>query len=218
MNEAEWFRPIDLFSAISFVEANLSIRRRRLYACGCSRLRPEFNDRQDFRGIVLLAEKLADGDMNDVSTYTVNDPLSRPGRYWKFSGRDYHEDEWRGLLQDVPDLKQLIHGLCYSRARGHFGREGYRHSTDWELRFLSVLREVVGNPFRPVAFDPRWRTSDTVGLARAIYDDRAFERLPILADALMDAGCEDEQIISHCRGEGPHVRGCWVVDLVLGKE
>jgi hypothetical protein len=81
-----------------------------------------------------------------------------------------------------------------------------------------LVRDIFGNPFRPVAFDPRWRTSDVVGLAQAIYDDKAFERMPILADALMDAGCEDEQIIGHCRGKGPHVRGCWVVDLVLGKE
>jgi hypothetical protein len=81
-----------------------------------------------------------------------------------------------------------------------------------------TLRDIFGNPFRPVAFDPRWRTSDVVGVARAIYDDKAFERMPILGDALMDAGCEDEQVISHCRGDGPHVRGCWVVDLILEKE
>ncbi len=79
------------------------------------------------------------------------------------------------------------------------------------------IRDIFGNPFRPVTFDPRWRTSDVVGLAQAIYDDKAFERMPILADALMDAGCEEEQIIAHCRGDGPHVRGCWVVDLVLEK-
>jgi hypothetical protein len=80
-----------------------------------------------------------------------------------------------------------------------------------------LLREIFGNPFRPVAFDPRWRTADVVALAQAIYDDRAFDRMPILADALLDAGCDDEQVIGHCRGDGPHVRGCWVVDLVLGK-
>jgi hypothetical protein len=83
---------------------------------------------------------------------------------------------------------------------------------------MVLLREVVGNPFRPVSFDPRWRTADILGLARAVYEDRAFDRMPLLADALMDAGCADEQILSHGRGPGPHVRGCWVVDLVLGKE
>lgn len=79
-----------------------------------------------------------------------------------------------------------------------------------------IINDIFGNPFRPVVFDPRLRTSDVVGLARTIYDDKAFERMPILADALMDAGCEDEQVIAHCRGPGPHVRGCWVVDLILG--
>jgi hypothetical protein len=83
---------------------------------------------------------------------------------------------------------------------------------------LGLLRDIFGNPFRPVSFDPRWRTADTLGLARGIYEDRAFDRLPLLADALMDAGCADEQVIGHCRSEGAHVRGCWVVDLVLGKE
>lgn len=79
------------------------------------------------------------------------------------------------------------------------------------------LRDIFGNRVRKVPFGPRWRTSDVVGLARAIYEDRAFERMPILADALMDAGCENEEIIGHCRGNGPHVRGCWVVDLIFEK-
>jgi hypothetical protein len=82
----------------------------------------------------------------------------------------------------------------------------------------SHIRCVLGNPFRPVTLDHSWISSNVVDLARTIYDERAFERLPILADALMDAGCADEQMLKHCRSKGPHVRGCWVVDLVLGKE
>ena len=81
-----------------------------------------------------------------------------------------------------------------------------------------LMRCVYGNPFRPAAFDPRWRTADVTGLARGIYEDRASDRLPILADALMDAGCDQEDLLAHCRSEGPHVRGCWAVDLVLGLE
>ncbi len=81
-----------------------------------------------------------------------------------------------------------------------------------------MLREVFGNPFRPASLDPRWLTPTVVDLARAIYEDRVFERLPILADALMDAGCDNEAILQHCRGPGPHVRGCWVVDAILGRK
>ena len=72
-------------------------------------------------------------------------------------------------------------------------------------------------PSAPSPSTRRWLTSTVLGLARAIYADRAFDRLPILADALEDAGCDDADVLAHCRGDGPHVRGCWVVDLVLGK-
>ena len=66
--------------------------------------------------------------------------------------------------------------------------------------------------------DSRWLTGNVVALADAIYAGRAFDRLPILADAFEDAGCTDRDILDHCRGPGPHVRGCWVVDLVLEKK
>src|SRR5262249_38405908 len=82
----------------------------------------------------------------------------------------------------------------------------------------ALVREVFGNPFRPVAFNPAWRTADMTLLAHGIYAEKAFDRMPILADALQDAGCDSGDILDHCRGHGPHVRGCWVVDLVLEKE
>jgi hypothetical protein len=80
-----------------------------------------------------------------------------------------------------------------------------------------LLRCIFGNPFRPVVLDPAWRTSDVVALAKGIYDDRAFDRMPILADALQDAGCTNDDVLNHCRNDGVLARGCWVVDLVLGK-
>jgi hypothetical protein len=91
------------------------------------------------------------------------------------------------------------------------GREGHSPVVS------QLIREVVGNPFRPVAFDPAWRTSTAVALAQQMYDSRDFGIMPILGDALQDAGCDIADILDHCRGPGPHVRGCWVVDLVLGK-
>lgn len=87
-----------------------------------------------------------------------------------------------------------------------------------ELKELSALmRDIFGNPFRSVTLDPAWRTDNAVLLALQMYGSRDFSAMPILADALQDAGCNNDDILAHCRGEGPHVRGCWVVDLVLGK-
>jgi hypothetical protein len=83
----------------------------------------------------------------------------------------------------------------------------------------SLLRDIFGNPFRPVAFSPDWRTDTAVTLARLMYEPRDFSLMPILADALQDAGCEHADVLDHCRDpNGTHVRGCWVVDLVLDKQ
>jgi hypothetical protein len=82
----------------------------------------------------------------------------------------------------------------------------------------TLLRDIFGNPFRPVSCKPEWRTSAVVRLAQVIYDERRFNDLPILADALEEAGCDNPEVLAHCRGGGEHARGCWPVDLALGKE
>lgn len=82
----------------------------------------------------------------------------------------------------------------------------------------ALVRDIFGNPFRPVIVNRSWLTSTVTALAEGIYADRAFDRMPILADALQDAGCDSTDILGHCRSDGPHVRGCWVIDLLLGKE
>jgi hypothetical protein len=86
------------------------------------------------------------------------------------------------------------------------------------------LREVVGNPFTPPRFEQAWRTSTVTQLAQGIFDERSFDRMPILADALLDADCDEESILRHCRGtelwnKEPlyHIRGCWVIELILGR-
>jgi hypothetical protein len=80
-----------------------------------------------------------------------------------------------------------------------------------------MLRDIIGNPFQSVAFFPSWRTDTALSLARQMYESRDFGAMPILADALQDAGCVNSAILDHCRGPGLHVRGCWVVDAVHDK-
>jgi hypothetical protein len=79
----------------------------------------------------------------------------------------------------------------------------------------AVVRDIFGNPFRPVPFSPSWRTDTVITLARAMHESHDYSAMPILADALEDAGCTSADVLEHCRGPGPHVRGCWVVDSVL---
>jgi hypothetical protein len=93
------------------------------------------------------------------------------------------------------------------------------------LAHVVLLSDVFGNPFRRTALDPAWRTPTVVALATAAYEDRIMpaghlhpDHLAVLADALEDTGCDNVDLLSHLRGPGPHVRGCWVIDLLLGKE
>jgi hypothetical protein len=87
-----------------------------------------------------------------------------------------------------------------------------------EERVQSALfRDIFGNPFRPTTLNPSWLTSTVLALAQQMYDSRDFSPMPILADALQDAGCDNEDILNHCRQPGEHTRGCFVVDLLLGK-
>ena len=89
---------------------------------------------------------------------------------------------------------------------------------DEQAAQAQILRDIIGNPFRRLAINRQCVTRTVAATARSIYDDRRFDRLPDLADALEAAGCETQDILSHCRSEGPHVRGCWAVDIVLANE
>ncbi len=86
-----------------------------------------------------------------------------------------------------------------------------------ERALVAIVRDIFGNPYRPVVTNPAWLTSDVVNLAKAIYDEQAFDRMVKLADSLKQVGCDQPDILAHCTGKGPHVRGCWVIDLLLGK-
>jgi len=115
------------------------------------------------------------------------------------------EGWWRTETQIDDPLMAHQYGLL----------EGQREAICCEN--LDLLRCIVGNPFRPVTFDPSWRTETAVGLALRMYHERDFAAMPILADAIEEAGCENAEVLAHCREPGPHARGCWVLDGVLGK-
>lgn len=99
------------------------------------------------------------------------------------------------------------------------GDPAWKTARDQEAQAQAdLLRDVFGNPFRRIEFASAWKTPEVIALAQSIYDEKTFERMPDLADALANAGCTVPDVLEHCRSNGPHVRGCWVVDLILGKK
>jgi hypothetical protein len=106
-------------------------------------------------------------------------------------------------------LGYIIHIKAYSISLLH---------PKFERRVCRLIRETIGNPFGAVSLVPSWLTPDVVAIARAFYDERAFDRMPILGDALEAAGCDNADILLHCRSHTGHVRGCWVLDALLGNE
>jgi hypothetical protein len=101
------------------------------------------------------------------------------------------------------------------RASGEYESQRSQRERDEESAQCRLYHDVFGYPFVAVEFEPEWRTSAALALARQMYETRDFTGMPILADALQDAGCDHDEVLDHCRGNGEHVRGCWVVDHVL---
>ena len=221
MTEQEWETSTNVNNVLMFLSSIVSGRKLRLFACGCCRQKPGLLHDSESREAIEVAERFADGiERNETRSRTrraarVRGSLAKSDyeaasiAYWilAYSGRVAAKSTSSDLIHFTKRLKDPRVGLSWkSRARAE------------ELAQIQLLRDIVGNPFRTVTFDPRWRSSTVTALAGVIYEERTFEDLPILTDALEEAGCNHQGILRHCRSEGPHVRGCWVIDLILERD
>jgi hypothetical protein len=220
MTEQEWLDCADPVACpdpqkmLEFLQGKASHRKLRLFACACCRRIWAWLDDLNKRAVE-AAEQFADGLVSEQACIDCRDaaydpyaeteqggqPVSSSAVQWAAGPREHFIDR----AGHVARCCQLV--LSYSGAEPDIQ--------------ASLLHDIFGNPFRPISIPPAvlaWNDGTLPRLAQAIYEERAFNRLPILADALEDAGCNDADILRHCRGGGEHVRGCWVVDLVLGKE
>lgn len=192
MTEGEWQEADDLRRMLRFLNLHATRRRLVLFLAECVRLQQKRN-----RGQVLRAlDAHADGEIDEFQ------------------------------LLGVETSSQLLRGLLATVSTRSFGAaEAGRvvanlaeEDRDVAPRQAEALRDIFGNPFRPVEpLDP-FRTSTVLAIARQMYESRDFAAMPLLADALEEAGCENQDVLTHCLGEHAHVRGCWVIDLILGND
>jgi hypothetical protein len=235
MTEAEWLACDDPEAILNYICRSESLRKLRLLACGLCRQNWDRFPHRTCQEAVETSERFAEGA---ATGHALSQAAWRAeGIIFAIDGKvAKYQQEQRAIqsgwlapedaIEDGYVINPSGRRVSYSDARRMaevaervaFGRAGALMRPCRELFDRIVIRDVFGNPFRPVAVDPHWLTSDVVALARGIYDERAFDRMPILADALQDAGCDSAAVLDHCRDpNGVHVRGCWVVDLLLGK-
>ncbi len=239
MTEAEWLVCGEPTPMLEFLRGRVSDRKLRLFACSCARRIWSLLADVRSQRAVEVAELLADGSIHsdqlketrelaqqamrnefDQAALAASDTLSDPNHLAYYASISascaVRLPAWRGrdYASEVEEFALMTHDE----------RNGVLWAIEPKIAWIyelgsqaSLFREIVGIPFKPITLNPTWLTSTVVSLASGIYEEKAFDRMPILADALQDAGCDNEDILNHCRQRGEHARGCWVVDLVLGK-
>ncbi len=237
MTEAEWLSCTEPSDMLMDFPAKWDNRRLWLFGCACLRRAWHLLKDRRSQSCVEVAERFVDGlatEQEMAEVWEAFDAAAFQGDLEDYRAIDWHEAirnlvgftdpaasfevAWKAAegfgsfaAQSIP----VTAPESWSAARTEAWKKAER---DERAVQTNLLRNIFGNPFRPASFDPAWRTRTAAAIAQVIYDDRDFSLLPVLADALEDAGCENADILNHCRQPGEHVRGCWVVDLVLGKE
>jgi hypothetical protein len=227
MKEAEWLMYSDPQPMLDFLQGTGTDRKRWLFAAACYRGAPHLLEDEHIRQGLEVLERRADGqatgkEIRDVSRAcreayfeleaTAGDEGSQVRAFASLilyrlliasSGRYAAQDASHAarLIIHANLMSEPVQAIIRTRSEGH----------------CRLLREVFGDPFQRLAFASVWRSPQALALARAVYEDRSWHELPLLADALEEAGCTEETVLSHLRGPGPHVRGCWPVDLILDR-
>jgi hypothetical protein len=225
MNEQDWLSCTDPTPMLRFLEeGRVSERKARLLACAACRqiwrLLPDPRSRQ----AVAVAERYADGqasavELAQVRTHALKVASPAAQQAWA--------PYWAANVMASGPLWNAFAAAAAAPARQAVREAPRDQAAVWEAAQAAgfrdqvrLIREVMGNPFRPLLIEPRWLawSGGTVRhLADEMYEARAFDHLPVLGDALEEAGCIDEAVLGHCRQPGAHVPGCWVLDAILAK-
>jgi hypothetical protein len=213
MTEAEWLSCEDPWAMLDTLREKAGDRKLRLFAATAfGRLAGLLPDPRQRRGIELL-EQRAEGTVSraEFNRGTADVRRAIPPDDWVPGSPPADHPHYVALM--------LYREFCSSSIATHalHASAGLKDQAGERREQIGLMRCIFGNPFRPTRIDPAWMSPGVTALARTIYEERAFDRLHELADALEKAGCHDTDILGHCRQVGPHVRGCWVVDAILGK-
>src|SRR5262245_47131540 len=210
MSETSWLTSTKPYTLLSYIPRATPERKFRLFACAsCRRIAALMLDERSLQ-CVGVVERFADDEATKAEFLAAAQEAELAER--SASGNPARRAAYAVVLAAVPFSDVYVSNVIGRVLAAAHHRQEQNAQAD-------LLRDIFGNPFRPIVFNPDWRTDTAVALAKGMYESRDFGAMPILADALQDAGCDNDDILNHCRdAKQVHVRGCWVVDLVLGKE
>jgi len=198
-------------------------RKHRLFGIACCRRIRHLCPENEIWQALEVAEQYSDGLVSELELQDAAQVVKDFRQALVTSGADVAKD-WTAAGVQVclteSDYRLAGEAAYHSSmaVEKKTGMASERHVE--EEKQCDLFREIIGNPFRRVDVDPAWLSSNdgaAAYLAQNIYDERAFNQMPELADALESAGCTNDGLLTHCRQEREHVRGCWVLDLLLGK-
>jgi hypothetical protein len=211
MTKQEWLVTLDPLVVLQgIVEKKPSSKKLRLAAVACCRRIWDLLTDERSRHAVDVAEQYAENGNPTADRMTAEEQASAVVD----TSRLYGED----LRNDAAHSAALCLAYWANASWGTFQVFGVTCEIVGRPGQMEILDCVFGIPFRPLTINPNWLTSTVLALAQGIYSEKAFDRMPILADALQDAGCDNEEILQHCHRPSEHVRGCWVVDLLTDRK
>jgi hypothetical protein len=219
MNGEEWLTSIEPRPMLDYLRGKkVSDRKLRLYAVACCRRIWDLLIDERSRTAVEVAEEYADGSVDRDRLVAARDEAREVKGVLQKPFQTPFQRAANAAFDATRDTGGSASGNAPNEAARALSFNNHNHCEEGELRQQSnLLRCIFGNPFRLVFLDSAWLTPNVVSLAHTIYDDRAFERMSILGDAIEETGCDSSDILDHCRSQVEHVRGCWVVDALLGK-
>lgn len=212
MTEAEWLKCEDVEKMLDYLREKATPRKLRLFAFHCCRpLVPLLKSKEAKDGLEVL-EKFVEGKAhrNALSRVCGRINQKREKEYTRAIQSKQWETHTCYLMLMSACQQKVDEGARTLFLQGKFHPTGYLTVQT----MTTFFRDIFGNPFRPTTVDLKCLTPTVNQLALAIYDDRSFDRLPILADLLQEAGCDQEEALQHLRSGSEHVRGCWALDLV----
>jgi hypothetical protein len=235
MTEQKWLTETDPLALLRCLGDEASTRKLRLFACACCRQVWHLLPDERWRGAVEAAERFADGLIGADEFAAARGVLVPAHHLGRASYAAFHacgrtaNMAWDAARAACDAAQAAAKKRSKGPPQGWFKEWGlpedlYSRTSGAARKAVAasqaaLVRCIFGNSFRPAVVDGawlRWNDGCVVRLAQAIYEGRRFGDLPVLADALLEAGCDDEELLAHCRGALPHAWGCWVVDLVLG--